>query len=69
MIRNEICCDVCGETVAIIRPGFFSTKLVISKFLICKIHKYIGGEPREAHVCFACINKIQNAIQEKEQSK
>lgn len=70
MIRNEICCDVCGKTVAKIKPGFFNKISVVRKFLVCKTHRYFDSqEYNEAHVCFDCIYEIQNAIQNKEQGK
>ena len=70
MIRNDICCDICGKVVAEIKPGFFNKISVVRKFLVCKTHKYFGSpEHNKAHICFDCIYEIQNAIQNKEQSK
>lgn len=67
MIRNEVCCDICGHVVAEIEPGLFKKKSVIKRYMIytgveyCKKVKY--------HICSDCVYEIRRAIEKKEQSK
>lgn len=69
MIRNEVCCDVCGKVVAEIEPGIFKRKSVVRRYLTCKGAQYSRDEKFKAHICFDCIYEIRRAVEEKEQAK
>lgn len=71
MIRNEICCDICGYTVAAIRKGLLRKKITIRKpYLEMPSHLLNGTHPA-VHICKNCMEKyVYKALDEKmEQSK
>lgn len=71
MIRNEICCDICGHVVAGIRKGLLRNKIIIYKqYVEIPSHLFNCTHPK-VHICDGCMKKfVQKALDEKkEQSK
>ena len=81
MIRNEICCDICGCTVALIDGGLFRRVNPVYGYISVP-YRYQGTgfknggvvaipSKSEKHICNNCMKKfVYKAIDEKkEQSK
>lgn len=71
MIRNEICCDICGHIVAAIRKGLLRNKIIIHKPYMELPSVLFNGKRPKVHICKQCMEKyVYKALDEKkEQSK
>lgn len=66
MIRNEICCDICGCTVARIRKGLFRNRIVVHSSYIEIPQHLSNGESGKAHICANCMERfVYKAIDKK----
>lgn len=78
MIRNEICCDICGITVATKDDTLFSRYNVIIPYVEVPYHyrgiRFVDGvqfpvpSKTEKHICENCMEKfVYKAIDEKKE--
>ena len=72
MIRNEICCNICGRVVADVRKGFLRDKIVryidyLELPLFVSNEKLGKIRPEKAHICYHCMNDfVCKALKEKQ---
>jgi hypothetical protein len=71
MIRNEICCDICGFKVADIRKGLLRNKIIVYRSYAEFPSVLLNGKRPKVHICSNCMKDyVYKAFDEKkEQSK
>lgn len=68
MIRNEICCDICGSIVAGISKGLLRDKILVHKSYIEIPRVLLNGKTKKAHICDYCMERfVYKAIDEKKE--
>lgn len=74
MKRNEICCDVCGKTVARKDDTWFARYEIINSYIKVPYH-YLGGHnaipsKKQYHICSICLLRLTwEIVVEKKEKK
>ena len=71
MKRNDICCDICGKTVARKDDTWFARYEIINSYIEVPYH-YLGApdaipSKKSYHICGCCLLRL--SLRKKEQSK